>query len=471
MSKTEKFFKEYKNPVLIEKSYSWLHSNSSSSKESPLIAFKQMVVPFLLSGFGNLGAGVILHYVQNWPVFIEIPHLIVLVPSILGVKGNVEMTLCSRLSTLANKKQLHDKIRRKSIITGNMALVQFQASLIGIIAPLVVFIFEFLFTYFKKSLVSGIQEETKNLTWNKAFIILGSCLITTNMANIFLGSLLCLLIVLCKVRFNINPDNIATPIAASAGDLITMGLMAIFSSFIFDSFKKSMYFLSIFISSLLLLLTPCWGFIAWKNEHTNTAFFTGLIPIIIAMIIQNVSGAVMERSIARYSTLSAFQPVINGFGGDLVAVQCSRLSTNLHKTTALRKLPESEPNICVTPWYAFFDANQMSRFALLLVFIAAPSQIPFVFIILLSQETTQVTLLLFLMYTIACTLQVSIALYLAYCFIQFLWKIGSDPDNFAIPIMTAVADFLGSVFLLIAFISLAHFNDPNTLKSVNATIY
>lgn len=36
---------------------------------------------------------------QHWPVFVEIKDLLTLVPPLVGLKGNLEMTLASRLST------------------------------------------------------------------------------------------------------------------------------------------------------------------------------------------------------------------------------------------------------------------------------------------------------------------------------------------------------------------------------------
>ena len=36
---------------------------------------------------------------QHWPLFTDITELYILVPSLLGLKGNLEMTLSSRLST------------------------------------------------------------------------------------------------------------------------------------------------------------------------------------------------------------------------------------------------------------------------------------------------------------------------------------------------------------------------------------
>ena len=56
--------------------------------------------PFLVAGFGMVGAGIVLDIVQHWNVFKEINELFILVPALLGLKGNLEMTLASRLSTL-----------------------------------------------------------------------------------------------------------------------------------------------------------------------------------------------------------------------------------------------------------------------------------------------------------------------------------------------------------------------------------
>lgn len=36
---------------------------------------------------------------QSWDVFQEITEIFILVPAVLGMKGNLEMTLASRLST------------------------------------------------------------------------------------------------------------------------------------------------------------------------------------------------------------------------------------------------------------------------------------------------------------------------------------------------------------------------------------
>ena len=39
---------------------------------------------------------------QEWAVFREVSEILIMVPALLGLKGNLEMTLAARLSTAAN---------------------------------------------------------------------------------------------------------------------------------------------------------------------------------------------------------------------------------------------------------------------------------------------------------------------------------------------------------------------------------
>jgi solute carrier family 41 len=53
-----------------------------------------------------VAAGILLKHVDNWPLFEEINEIIILVPALLGLKGNLEMTLASRLSTQVRNNSL-----------------------------------------------------------------------------------------------------------------------------------------------------------------------------------------------------------------------------------------------------------------------------------------------------------------------------------------------------------------------------
>lgn len=56
------------------------------------------------------------------------------VPALLGLKGNLEMTLASRLSTAANLGQLDSPAASAAVARANLALVQLQGIVVGAVA-------------------------------------------------------------------------------------------------------------------------------------------------------------------------------------------------------------------------------------------------------------------------------------------------------------------------------------------------
>jgi solute carrier family 41 len=57
-------------------------------------------------------------------VFEQITEIVILVPALLGLKGNLEMTLASRLSTQANLGHMDTPKQQWSMIVGNLTLIQ-----------------------------------------------------------------------------------------------------------------------------------------------------------------------------------------------------------------------------------------------------------------------------------------------------------------------------------------------------------
>jgi cation transporter-like permease len=64
------------------------------------------------------------------------------------------------------------------------------------------------------------------------------------------------------------------------------------------------------------------------------------------------------------------------------------------------------------------------------------------------------------LFMLCINLKVMILLYAAHLLIHLMWKWKVDPDNSAIPLLTAFGDLLGSSLLALAFFCLATFDVP-----------
>lgn len=76
-----------------------------------------------------------------------------------------------------------------------------------------------------------------------------------------------------------------------------------------------------------ILAIPLWVWIAKKNLQTREVLYHGWTPVMGAMLISSVGGLILDFMVSRFEGIAVFQPVINGVGGNLVAVQASRIST------------------------------------------------------------------------------------------------------------------------------------------------
>ncbi|XP_029098508.1 solute carrier family 41 member 3 isoform X3 [Monodon monoceros] len=186
------------------------------SRETTLSIGLQVTVPFLFAGLGLSGAGILLNYFQHWPVFTEVKDLLTLVPPLVGLKGNLEMTLASRLSTAANTGQIDGPREQHRVISSNLALIQVQAAVVGLLAAVA-------------ALLLG-AASGQELDAVEAEVLCASSVITAFLAACALGMLMVCIVIGAR-KLGVNPDNIATPIAASLGDLITLSILAFVSSF------------------------------------------------------------------------------------------------------------------------------------------------------------------------------------------------------------------------------------------------
>lgn len=72
-------------------------------------------------------------------------------------------------------------------------------------------------------------------------LLCASSVVTSSMASLLLG-LIMVFVILMSRHLKINPDNVATPIAASLGDLTTLALLSWFASLLYNEIGKFIKF-------------------------------------------------------------------------------------------------------------------------------------------------------------------------------------------------------------------------------------
>lgn len=397
----------------------------------------QVFFPYLIAGYGMVAAGSVLEVVKRWPVFTNVSEVIILVPPLLGLKGNLEMTLASRLSTQANLGHLDAASEQWLMIGGNLALVQAQAIIVGLLSAIF-------------AIILGWVPEGKFSIVHGCFLC-ASSIITAAVTSFVLGSVMVGVVMLSR-KFHINPDNVATPVAASLGDLSTVSLLAGVSMVLFGTLEQH-FWVSPLLIVVVVAFIPLWWWLAHRNKYTTQVLYSGWTPVIGAMVISSIGGLVLDYTVS-YDGIAVFQPVINGVGGNLVAVQASRLSTALHQVSVPGTLPKNAVQGCVNPLTMFCGKGISSRTAFVLLLMVIPGQIIFLLTIHLMNETKdfKITVIFAVIYVTAAVVQVAILLFIANWLVHFLWRRGNDPDNFSIPYLTAIGDLLGTVLLALAFL-------------------
>lgn len=169
--------------------------NSSYEPESWKMVLRQMWIPFLIAGFGSVFAGIVLNAVTQWSVFHDVPQLEIMVPAFLGLIGNIQTTLASRLSTAANLGILDCPKQLVSILWGNLLIVQCQAPILGMFAACA------------SLAISSLNQRTRtNITWEHTLLLASGSVLTSIVSNTLLSATISAVIVASR-KLKLNPGN------------------------------------------------------------------------------------------------------------------------------------------------------------------------------------------------------------------------------------------------------------------------
>merc|ERR1719273_929038 len=131
------------------------------------------------------------------------------------------------------------------------------------------------------------------------------------------------------------------------------------------------------------------------------------------MLISSGGGMILDRAVTTFRGIAVFSPVMNGAGGNLVAIQASRMTTYLNKATnsLFGVFPAEDDVVCVLPCSAFCGGlaspcsagpgSHHATMARILVSLAVPGHVIFVAAICAVKALGCPTVLFFTFYLVA----------------------------------------------------------------------
>ncbi len=160
-------------------------------------------LPFeLVCTIGGVFAGIIL--VKMIDMIDMIPGLLVLVPAILGMRGNISCTLGSRLGS-AIHLGLISRIERNPELINNVA----GSLMLSLIMSIVFGILAHIFT-----VALGMQSV--------GVVVLVSIAVFAGVSSGLILTVIAVVITIGAFMYGIDPDNVTTPALGTLGDVITM---------------------------------------------------------------------------------------------------------------------------------------------------------------------------------------------------------------------------------------------------------
>lgn len=160
-------------------------------------------LPFeLVCTAGGVFAGIIL--VKMTDMIEMIPGLLVLVPAILGMRGNISCTLGSRLGSAVHLG-LISKIERNPELVNNVA----GSLTLSLIMSIVLGVLAHLMTVAFGMTSAGIP-------------VLVLIAVVSGVSSGVILSILAVVITIGAFKHGIDPDNVTTPAIGTLGDVITM---------------------------------------------------------------------------------------------------------------------------------------------------------------------------------------------------------------------------------------------------------
>ncbi len=381
-------------------------------------------VALLISSGGDLLAGLTLGAITD--TLASLPGLLVLVPAAIGMRGNVFGALGSRLGTAIHTGTFRLSRRMDTVVGQNLAAsISLSLSISLVLAVLA-----------KVICVGFGLENTISIADFVVISVIGGFLSSIVVLAITVG------VAQLSTRHNWDLDNVSSPIVTAAGDMVT--LPALFLATYLVGFR--------WVTPIIAVLCAIVGLVALvRSVRSRYPILRRIaresVPVLVlAGTIDVIAGLTIEKrfsSFLLYPALLVLVPPFLEDSGALGSILAARVSTKLHLGTLeprrwrLNAVAEDVMLIYLYAVPVFLLLGVTADIASAVVGLRSPGVFEMIGVSMLAG-------------LVATTFAVLVGFYGAVA----SYRLGLDPDNVGIPMVTSSLDFLGAIALILAIVAL-----------------
>ncbi|KAA0000827.1 MAG: hypothetical protein FE047_00715 [Thermoplasmata archaeon] len=401
----------------------WLFRESQTAKD-----LKESLFSLTFCTFGDLITGVTIGYFTD--LLNALPALIILIPPAIGMRGNIFASLGSRLGSYLHTGEIviggKSNLLKENIKT-SFALTFSMSIYIGFLAWIVA-------KWFGMEKYFGRTIDVMDLSLISLF---------AGIFSAFIMIFFTFLITFLSYKKGWNPDNLTAPLITLAGDIITLPLL-FFSMKVVSLFYDE---LKIVIFIAFLIITFTYTFLSSRTEASKRILAESLPVLAICGLLSIFSGSILGSKFEGIMGISAILTILPAFledGGAIGGILAARFSSSLHIGEIKY---EKKPSKKVIRLFIVMHIVGLIIFPLIGIFgYVAGTLIGLPGYNLLKMILISLT---------AGEILVIIVNFLSYYLSTISFKIGVNPDNVVIPILTSLMDFVGTACLIgVAFLYL-----------------
>lgn len=389
---------------------------------SDVAGFRQGLAALAVSSFGDLIAGATLGALTG--TLDRLPGLLVLVPAAIGMRGNIFGALGSRLGTAIHAGTFSLTRRRNTVVGQNV-----------LAATLLTLVLSLALAFLAKTVATAFGLETISIADFVVVSLLGGVL-----SSIFVLALT-LAIAAQSERRGWDMDNVAAPLITAAGDMVTLPALVV-AALLVDRPGVTPP-----VAAVAAALAAAGVVAAWRTKQPllRRIVIESLPVLLVAGLVDVVAGLTIEKRLESFLAFPALLVLIPPFledTGALGGIVASRLGTKLHLgTIEPRAWPARLARDDMVLAFVFavptFVFVALSADLVALIFgLASPGALTMVGVALLGGMASTV-----------------VAVLVAYYGSVAAYRLGLDPDNHGIPLITSSMDLVGAISLILALLA------------------